>query len=489
MLNILFSKARPTEGAVACGVFQNNILSSFAQSLESPTNQLLTRGLKASYFQGKSCEVLSFLACGPFDQVLLFGLGEQGSVTEAQAYNIGGTLIAHFLKTPHEQLSVVLDDLSQEIALAIAFGVALRGWRFDKYRTTLKDEQKIALKEVTLCVNDPEKATQAFKDYQVLAESVLWSRELISEPPNVLYPKTYIDRIMTLKSLGMTVEALDRAAMEKLGMGALLGVAQGSVAEPYLGIVQWNGGKAGEAPLAFVGKGVTFDTGGISLKPASNMDEMKADMAGSAAVLGVMRTLAARQAPVNAVGVVALVENMPSGNAQRPGDIVKSMSGQTIEVLNTDAEGRLILADALYYTHQRFKPRFMIDLATLTGAMRVALGGEYAGLFSEQDELAKGIEEAGRFVGEKVWRLPMDKAYDRELNSPIADVKNITAPGCGAGSITAAQFLARFVGDTPWAHLDIANMDMSTKEKPLSPKGPTGFGICLLNRWVKQLIG
>ena len=283
------------------------------------------------------------------------------------------------------------------------------------------------------------------------------------------------------------MEVLGEAELEKLGCHSLLGVGQGSAKESKLVVMQWNGGKAGDAPVAFVGKGVTFDTGGISIKPAQDMDDMKWDMGGAAAVLGVMRALAGRKAAVNAIGVMGLVENMPDGNAQRPGDVVKSMSGQTIEILNTDAEGRLVLADALWYTQDRFKPTHMINLATLTGAIIISLGEEYAGLFSNNDELATSLNEAGLKVGEKLWRLPLAKAYDKQIDSVIADVKNI-GNGRSAGSITAAQFLQRFVNETKWAHLDIAGVAWNKKAGDLYQAGSTAFGVRLLNMWVKKHI-
>ncbi len=486
MLKIKFSDKKPTSGGVVVvGVNETNVFSPFGQSLDTQMNGALTKSLGATYFTGKVGETLPVLG-GEYARVLLVGLGSSGDLSEFNAYRVGGAIVGHLMVTPHQKATVSL-DVSQEQVCAIAFGMLLRFWRFDKYRTKLKEKEKISLQEVTFVVSDPLAAEKAFADYEALAEGVLWARTLVAEPANKLLPKTYMDEIFKLRSLGLEVEALDQEAMAKLGMGALLGVAQGSDAEPYLGIVRWKG-SGDEAPLAFVGKGVTFDTGGISLKPAARMDAMKGDMGGSAAVLGLMRALALAKVPVNAVGVVALVENMPSGKAQRPGDIVQSMSGQTIEVLNTDAEGRLILADALYYTHDRFKPRFMVDLATLTGAMQVALGCEYAGLFTPSDEMAQSLEEAGLAVGEKVWRLPMGKAYDKEIDSSIADMKNITTGGYGAGSITAAQFLGRFVGDTPWAHLDIANVADRNRDTPLALKGPTGFGVTLLYRWIKNMV-
>ncbi len=317
---------------------------------------------------------------------------------------------------------------------------------------------------------------------------MFFTRNLVSEPANVIYPESLAAQARQLAELGVAVEILDEKEMGKLGMNALLGVAQGSARPPRLVVMEWRGAPPGtgpDSPLAFVGKGVTFDTGGISIKPAAGMGDMKWDMAGSAVVIGLLRLLAARRAKVNAVGVVGLVENMPSGTAQRPGDIVTSMSGQTIEVLNTDAEGRLVLADAMWYCQERFKPRLMVDLATLTGAVVVALGHQRAGLFANDDELARQLTEAGRAVREEIWRLPLDDSYDRELDSDAADVKNIGG-GRAAGSIVAAQFLQRFVEKTPWAHLDIAGMAWSSKDAPTVPKGATAFGLRLLDHFVAQ---
>jgi len=309
----------------------------------------------------------------------------------------------------------------------------------------------------------------------------------VSEPPNVLNPKEYVNRLLKLRRLGIKVTVYNESQMKKLGMHSLLGVGQGSINESFLVTLEWNGNKKDKKkPLSFVGKGVCFDTGGISLKPAKFMEEMKYDMAGSAVVAGLMQALATRKAKVNAVGVVGLVENMPGGNAQRPGDIVKAYNGKTIEVLNTDAEGRLVLADALSFTESKFKPRFIIDLATLTGAIIMALGEEYAGLFSNNDDLSNKIFKVGEKVKEKVWRLPLHDNYDKLINSTIADMQNINYSG-GAGSITAAQFLQRFVtSKTPWAHLDIAGMAFSKKAANLNPGGATGFGVRLLNQLIEE---
>lgn len=488
-MQILFSSQSPERGVVGVGVFHSLLLTAYGQELDRLTQGLLEKSFKNSHFKGKLKEVHSLLPATQvaFDRLICLGLGEKDKLTEAQAYEIGGALTLHLQRTPHESAMICLEDLPLEKIVAIAFGALLRAWRFDKYKTQLKPEEKPALARLTFRVDDPEKAQDLFQEFQFLAEGIHWSRTLISEPGNVIYPQTLAEEAKKLTAVGVTVEGLDEPTLKKLGMNALLGVACGSDKPPYLVVMRWEGAaNKTESPLAFVGKGVTFDTGGISIKPANNMDEMKGDMGGAGVVMGLMQTLARRKAAVNAVGVIALVENMPSGKAQRPGDIVVSMSGQTIEVLNTDAEGRLILADALWYTQDRFKPRFIVDLATLTGAMRVALADEYAGLFSNDDTLVAQLIQAGEDVGERLWRLPLGEGYDKAINSPVADMQNIAVAGFGAGSITAAQFLQRFVNKTPWAHLDIAAVDTAGKDTSLCPKGATAFGVRLLNRWVKS---
>jgi len=365
-------------------------------------------------------------------------------------------------------------------------GFNLKSYTFNKYKTTNKEKinKKINLKIITFNKNEFQKQN---KYLDSIKEGVFLTRDLVSEPPNVLNPKKYTEEIKKLTKLGLKVEILNEKKLRSLGMNSLLGVGQGSENETFLVVIKWNGAKSNFGkPLAFVGKGVCFDTGGISLKPARFMEEMKYDMGGSAVVVGLMKSFALRKAKINAVGVVGLVENMPDGNAQRPGDIVKSYSGKTIEVLNTDAEGRLVLADALTYTEEKFKPKFIIDLATLTGAIIMALGEEYAGLFSNNDELSNKIFKASEKVNEKVWRLPLHKNYDKLIDSSIADVQNINYAG-GAGAITAAQFLQRFIiNKTPWAHLDIAGMAFSKKAANLNPGGATGFGVRLLNKLVKE---
>ena len=362
-------------------------------------------------------------------------------------------------------------------------GLKLKSYEFNLYKS--KKEQKL----ISINVIGNKKKATALKElrFKAIEEGTFFARDLVSEPPNVLNPKEYTNRLLELRKLGIKVTVYNESKMKKLGMHSLLGVGRGSVNESYLVTLEWNGNKKDKkAPLSFVGKGVCFDTGGISLKPAKFMEEMKYDMAGSAVVAGLIQTLATRKAKVNAVGVVGLVENMPGGNAQRPGDIIKAYNGKTIEVLNTDAEGRLVLADALSFTEAKFNPRFMIDLATLTGAIIMALGEEYAGLFSNNDDLSNKIFKIGEKVKEKVWRLPLHDNYDKLISSTIADMQNINYSG-GAGSITAAQFLQRFVtSKTPWAHLDIAGMAFSKKASNLNPGGATGFGVRLLNQLIEE---
>ena len=366
------------------------------------------------------------------------------------------------------------------------FGFNLKSYTFNKYKTLNKEKinKKINFKIITLHKREIE---NNYKYYDAIKQGVFLTRDLVSEPPNVLNPKTYVQEIKKLSKLGLKIKAYDEKEMKKLGLNALLGVGQGSINKSYLVTIEWKGNKKSKQnPFAFVGKGVCFDTGGISLKPARFMEEMKYDMAGSAVVVGLLKLFALRKAKINVVGVVGLVENMPGGNAQRPGDIIKSFSGKTIEVLNTDAEGRLVLADALSFTEKKYNPKFIIDLATLTGAIIISLGEEYAGLFSNNEELSKKIYKAGESVNEKVWKLPLHKNYDKLMNSPVADVQNINYAG-GAGSITAAQFLQRFIlKKTPWAHLDIAGMAFSKKAANLNPGGATGFGVRLLNNLVKE---
>ena len=398
--------------------------------------------------------------------------------------NLGASL-KNYIKTDKtiKNICILGNSFSEEIISEFAYGFELKSYTFNKYKSKKDD----FVQSIDFSVKNSSSFKLKYKNFSSIKEGVFLARDLVSEPPNVLNPKKYTEEIKKLKKLGLKVEVLNEKQMKKLGMHSLLGVGQGSENESFMVVIKWNGAKQNFGkPLAFVGKGVCFDTGGISLKPARFMEEMKYDMGGSAVVVGLMKCLAKRKAKVNAVGVVGLVENMPDGNAQRPGDIVKSYSGKTIEVLNTDAEGRLVLADALTYTEKKFNPKFIIDLATLTGAIIMALGEEYAGLFSNNDKISNELHEIGNQINEKVWRLPLHKNYDKLMNSAYADVQNINYAG-GAGSITAAQFLQRFIiKNTPWAHLDIAGMAFSKKAASLNSGGATGFGVRLLNDLVMK---
>jgi leucyl aminopeptidase len=479
----------PGSGAVVVGVFVGGKLAPSGVQLDKRIGGALARAIAASQFRGKKGETRDVLAPPrtKLDRVVLLGLGDPDSFDLLAAQAAGGAAYAALAKV--QAAAVLVDPVpgsmieAPEAAANIAFGATLRAYRFDKYRTKLKPEDKPRLKRLAVHVKGAAAARKAFAPLSELAAGVYLTRDLVSEPANVIYPVSFAERAMALRKVGVSVEVLDEKKMTKLGMGALLGVAQGSAHKPRLVVMRWNGAARRDAqPLAFVGKGVTFDTGGISIKPANNMWDMKWDMAGAGVVVGLMRALAGRKAKVNAIGVIALVENMPSSTAQRPGDIVTSMSGQTIEVLNTDAEGRLILADALWYTQDRFKPRFMVNLATLTGAIIVALGGVHAGLFSNNDDLSEKLVAAGKASEELLWRMPLADAYDKLIDSDAADVKNIGDGG--AGSITGAQFIQRFVNKVPWAHLDIAGVAWSKKDTPTVPKGGTSFGVRLLNQLV-----
>ena len=413
------------------------------------------------------------------------GGGDLNAVDVAAVETLAAGLYHAVKASGFEALSLDLGGFTPDQVAQAYLGLHLASYRFDKYFGQSKLDKGPALKAITVVCDDPAAAEAAFAPLAGLRDGVVFARDLVSEPANVLYPQSYADRLKELESIGLKVEILGVEEMRKLGMNALLGVGQGSARESKLVVMQWRGADAAAAPVAFVGKGVTFDTGGISIKPAEGMEDMKWDMGGSAAVVGTMIALAGRKARVNAVGVVGLVENMPDGNAQRPGDVVKAMSGTTIEVINTDAEGRLVLADALWYCQDRFKPQFMIDLATLTGAMIIALGTDYAGVFSNNDQLAERIAAASKAAGENTWRMPLPPQYEKQIDSKIADIRNIG--GRPAGSITAALFLQRFVNGLPWAHMDIAPTAWTNEQRiPSAPEGATGFGVRTLNALVAQ---
>jgi leucyl aminopeptidase len=449
---------------------------------------LVRRAAETNQFKGKNGAALDILAPEGLkaSRLIVVGVGKLADLKDNDFLKLGGT-VAGKLGAGNGAVSIVAElpsgAMKADQAAAVASGIRLRAYKFDRYKTKKKEGEEAALRaDISIAVADVAAARKAFAPKAHVIEGVITARDLVNEPPNVLYPVEFARRASQLRKLGVGIDVLDVDAMKKLGMGALLGVAQGSARPGRTVIMRWNGGKRGDQPLAFVGKGVCFDTGGISIKPSGSMEDMKGDMGGAACVVGLMHALAARKAKVNAVGAIGLVENMPDGNAQRPGDIVTSMSGQTIEIINTDAEGRLVLADVLWYVTKKFKPKFMVDLATLTGAIMVALGTEYAGLFSNNDELAERLTKAGLATGERVWRMPLGPEYDKQIDSQFADMKN-TGNRHG-GSITAAQFLQRFVDKTPWAHLDIAGTAMGASKSEINQSWSSGFGVRLLDRLV-----
>ncbi len=506
-MKVSFVKSTATNnGTLVVGVFEDIEPGQSFRQIDTQNKGAISRAIKAhNRFFKKRGEFVSVAGLNgvTYDRVIVAGLGKSNELSVSAAREIGGLLLPHLLVMNQQDVTFLLDvatvkqvtsknkkkaDLSTDMldinqfAANLAYGLRLKEYRFDKYKTTLKPKDKAFLGSLTFLVNNPAATQKIYDELAHTIEGVFLTRDLVSEPANVIYPKSLADRARALTKLGVKVEVLGVAEMKKLGMGSLLGVGQGSANESQLLVMEWPGDDKKAEPVAFVGKGVTFDTGGISLKPAANMEEMKTDMAGAATVIGLMHVLASRKSKARVIGLAGLVENMPSGTAQRPSDVVTSMSGQTIEIINTDAEGRLVLADVLWYCQQRFKPKYMVDLATLTGAIVVALGHHYAGLFSNDQRLADLLISSSKKVDEPIWQMPLHENYNKIMNSDIADVKN--AAGRDAGSITAAQFLQRFVKDTAWAHLDIAGVAWTEKDIALCPKGATGFGVRLLNQFV-----
>ncbi|MEZ5872572.1 MAG: leucyl aminopeptidase [Nitratireductor sp.] len=479
---IQFAKpALPGEGALVLLIPADGGVPPIAAELDGDGR--ISRAMKIAGFTGKHASTVEIMApANGIDCLLLVGIGDISANSEADWLKIGGKIQAGTSKSP--QATVLVDGdaagISAEALATIAAGAKLRSYDFDTYKT--KDRKEAKLSRIIIAAGVHAAAKKAFKPLDGVTDGVITARDLVNEPANILGPVEFAERAKALEKLGVEVEVLEEKALRKLKMGALLGVAQGSVRPPRLVVMKWNGGKAKDQPVAFVGKGVVFDTGGISIKPAAGMEDMKGDMGGAAAVTGLMHALAARKARANVIGIIGLVENMPDGNAQRPGDIVTSMSGQTIEVINTDAEGRLVLADALWYCQEQFKPKFMINLATLTGAIMIALGQTHAGLFSNNDELSANLTKAGLDTDERVWRMPMGPDYDKLIDSKFADMKNVG--GRFGGSITAAQFLQRFVNDVPWAHLDIAGTAMGSPKNEYSQSWGSGYGVRLLDRLV-----
>jgi leucyl aminopeptidase len=474
--------ARPVARLIARVVDQD--------ALPGDLEAVLADGARASRFSGKAGQIFEGFVNrgGAVVRVALVGLGTKSAAGRlALLEKAGAALTAKYLRSGESELVLDLagSGLTAVETCALLLGARLRGWRYDIYRTKLADDQKASLETISV-VGAAAGSEAAWAVEAALAQGVELTRELVTEPANIIYPESFVDRCRArMVGTGLDIRVLDEAEMAALGMGALLGVAQGSAKSPRLLVMQWNGGEPGGKPTAFVGKGVTFDTGGISLKPPAGMEDMKWDMGGAGAVAGAMLAMALRGAKANVVGVCGLVENMPDALAQRPGDVVTSMSGQTIEVINTDAEGRLVLCDAITWAQKEFSPAAVIDLATLTGAIIMSLGSEYAGIFSNDDALADRLMAAGTASGDALWRMPMGAAYDRLIDSPIADMKNV-GPRNG-GSITAAQFIQRFVDKgTPWAHLDIAGMVWADKPGATWDKGATGYGVRLLDRYVRD---
>jgi leucyl aminopeptidase len=481
-----------TDGALVIYAHEGKRPEGAAADIWAATGLDWDRATAAAGFKGKQGHVLDIVAPAGLkaNRLLVLGAGKRPDKGEAATAwtDRGGSLAGKLQALKITKAAVLVEgpNVTPELGADLAAGLRLRHYRFDRYKTQKAESDENEPPRLTVTLHFAGKAAldRAIAARMAAVEGTLLARDLINEPANVLGTEEFAEHAKALTEFGLKVEVLDERQLKKLGMDSLLAVSQGSDRPPRVVVMQWSGGKAGTPPIAFVGKGVVFDTGGISIKPAANMEDMKGDMGGAAAVTGLMRTLAKRKAKVNAVGVIGLVENMPGGRAMRPGDIVRAMSGTTIEIVNTDAEGRLVLADALWYTQQRFKPKAMIDLATLTGAIVVALGHEHAGLFSNDDGLATRLTAAGLAIGEKVWRLPMGLAYDKMIESRFADIKN--SAGRHGASITAAHFLQRFVKDTAWAHLDIAGAGMGTPANETNTSWAPGFGVALLDRLVRD---
>ena len=485
---VRFAPARPDGAYVLALPVASGALADRIAELARAAREIAQRAVEAGRFDGETASIVE--AFVPEEagvrRLLLVGTGATGDIDRGSYERAGAAAVARLLTSGEKTLVIDVTGAAADpsrIAVRLAFGAAVRAWRHDVYRTKLSAKAKPSLAEVVIVGGGPEAET-LWPEHDAVAEGVKFARTLVAEPANILYPETFVERCLPLRDLGVEIEILDEDAMRAAGMGALLGVSQGSDHPPRLLVLRWDGTGGAEAePVAFVGKGVTFDTGGISIKPAAGMEDMKWDMGGAAAVAGAMKSLATRKAKAHVVGVCGLVENMPDGKAQRPGDIVTTMSGQTVEVINTDAEGRLVLCDALTWVQRKYKPKTIVDLATLTGAMIIALGHEHGGLLSNSDSLAEELTAAGKASGDALWRLPMGDAYDKLIESPIADMKNVGPRE--AGSISAAQFLLRYIDEgVRWAHLDIAGMVWAAKPGALWDKGATGYGVRLLDRFV-----
>jgi leucyl aminopeptidase len=491
------SRSAPADGVAVVFAGEGPKLTRTAGDLDKKSKGVLAKAAEITGFKGKKDQFVDLIAPQGlnFARVILAGTDKIASFGQEDWLNLGGSVRGLLTGKEAPAAHIFLESADGKIAGAdaasFALGALLRGYKFKKYKSKAKKKNGAeandrSLKKIVIHCDDPKAANQAFVSARAILDGVTLARDLVNEPANILGPAEFAARAKALTKSGVRVEVLGLKALQKLGMNALLAVGQGSEKPSHVVVMQWRGADSkGGAPIALVGKGVTFDTGGISLKPAAGMEDMKGDMGGAACVVGLMQALAERKAKVNAVGIIGLVENMPSGRAQRPGDVVTAMSGQTIEVLNTDAEGRMVLADCLWYVQERFKPKAIVDLATLTGAVMVALGKEHAGLFSNNDELSGWLTEAGNVTGERLWRLPLGPKYDKMLDSKVADMKN--TGGKWGGSISAAQFLQRFIKDgTPWAHLDIAGTAMSSVDSEINRSWGSGFGVRLLDRLISD---
>ncbi len=485
-MKILFKKTEiPSDGALIVGVYDGLTLTKTAKKIDALMNGRLLRALKTDGFAGKQGDLFIVVAPEALDvkRLVCVGLGKKENADGLNAAAAGAAAVNALLTCGERTADFAVDDLP---AHEVGFGAKLASYRFLKHKTVQK--KPVTLEEFYIMTANAQAAQNAYEPMTAIAKGVYTARDLVNEPANAVTPSAFAARALDLQKYGLKTEIYDRETLKAKGLDMMLGVAQGSANPPCLAVVRWEGAPSDkEIPVVLVGKGVCFDSGGISLKPANGMEEMKDDMAGAAVALGTMQALAMRKAKVNVAAVMPLVENMPSGTAQRPGDVVKALSGTTVEVVNTDAEGRLILGDAMWYAQERFKPRVMIDLATLTGAIIVALGSDYAGLFANDDELAEALLKSSKAVGEKLWRMPLDDLFDDQIASDVADIMNVGSKGREAGSIIAATFLKRFVKPgTKWAHLDIAGVTFSKKDKPLSAKGATGYGVQTLNRFIAE---
>lgn len=483
-------KPIPTKAALAVFVLANEPLDGQAAGLDTEGNNAVSALVERRGFGGETGSTLEILGAvgGEPRQTVLVGLGPRLSVNDLVLERAAASALSLANSTGCSTLVLQMDKMAPDQAARAAFGMLLGSYRFDRLLSRVKPGTENPVQEIRIACTEPDLASKEFQTLRSLGRAVHFARDLVSEPGNLLFPTAFAERLLALREFGVEIEILGEEEMAREGMGCLLGVGQGSVRESQLAVLRWNGGPSEEPPVAFVGKGICFDTGGISLKTGGGMESMIWDMAGAAAVAGGIFALAARKAPINAVGVVALAENMPGGNAIRPGDILTSMSGQTVEIISTDAEGRLVLADAIWYCQKVYSPSVVIDLATLTGASQVALGSEFAAMFANDDGLADLLESAGRKSGDLVWRLPLSPFMEKALDTPRADMKNFQSGG--GGSIIGALFVKRFLtgSHVKWAHIDMTPTAWwDPSQISTSPTGATGFGVRLIDEFARQI--